>query len=102
MIGIYKIENIINHKIYIGQSIRIMKRWNEHINVECDSLIHKAIKEYGYSNFTFTILELCKKDELDVKEIGKDKDFVFTVTVYVKPEATVKAYKGLEVKKHDK
>lgn len=69
MIGIYKIENIINHKIYIGQSIRIMKRWNEHINVECDSLIHKAIKEYGYSNFTFTILELCKKDELDVKEI---------------------------------
>ena len=26
-IGIYKIENLINHKIYIGQSIHIEKRW---------------------------------------------------------------------------
>lgn len=73
MIGIYKIENIINHKIYIGQSIKIMKRWNEHINVECNSLIHKAIKQYGYNNFTFTILELCSKEELDRKEI----DYIF-------------------------
>ena len=69
MVGIYKIENSINHKIYIGQSTKILKRWNEHINVECDSLIHQAIKKYGYNNFTFTILELCKKEELDAKEI---------------------------------
>jgi trigger factor len=46
-------------------------------------------------------LEVVSKPELDVKEIGKDKDFVFTVTVFVKPEATVKSYKGLEVKKFD-
>lgn len=26
-IGIYKIKNLINHKIYIGQSIHIEKRW---------------------------------------------------------------------------
>ena len=26
-IGIYKIENLINGKIYIGQSIHIEKRW---------------------------------------------------------------------------
>lgn len=46
-------------------------------------------------------LEVVSKPELDVKEIGKDKDFVFTVTVFVKPEAIVKNYKGMEVKKFD-
>ena len=29
-IGIYKIENKINKKIYVGQSINIEKRWKEH------------------------------------------------------------------------
>ena len=28
--GIYKIENLINHKVYIGQSVNIYKRWKEH------------------------------------------------------------------------
>lgn len=30
MIGIYKITNMINQHSYIGQSIHIEKRWNEH------------------------------------------------------------------------
>lgn len=46
-------------------------------------------------------LEVVSKPELDVKEIGKDKDFVYTVTFFVKPEATVKEYKGLEIEKFD-
>ena len=29
MIGIYKIENLINGKVYIGQSVDIKGRWNE-------------------------------------------------------------------------
>ena len=29
-IGIYKIENLINHKKYIGQSIEIERRWINH------------------------------------------------------------------------
>ena len=44
-------------------------------------------------------LEIVSRPELDIKQIGKDKDFVFVVTVCVKPEATVKDYKGIEVKK---
>lgn len=28
--GIYKIENLVNGKCYIGQSINITKRWNNH------------------------------------------------------------------------
>lgn len=32
MIGIYKIENTKNHKVYIGQSIDIEHRFNQHKN----------------------------------------------------------------------
>ena len=46
-------------------------------------------------------LEVVSKPELDVKQIGKGKDLIYTVTLFVKPEATVKKYKGLEVKKID-
>lgn len=46
-------------------------------------------------------LQVVSKPELDVKQIGKGKDLIYTVTLFVKPEATVKKYKGLEVKKID-
>lgn len=44
-------------------------------------------------------LEVVSRPELDIKQIGKDKDFIFVVNVCVKPEAKVKDYKGIEVKK---
>lgn len=44
-------------------------------------------------------LEVVSKPELDVKQIGKGKDFIYTVTFYVKPEVKVKEYKGLEIEK---
>ena len=68
MIGIYKIENLINHKIYIGQSVNIERRWGEHCRSGNKSLIGKAIKKYGKQNFSFVILEECNMDSLDEKE----------------------------------
>lgn len=44
-------------------------------------------------------LEIVSRPELDIKQIGKDKDFIFVVKVCVKPEAKVSEYKGIEVKK---
>ena len=44
-------------------------------------------------------LEIVSRPELDIKQIGKDKDFVFVVTVCIKPEAKVADYKRIEVKK---
>lgn len=67
-IGIYKIENLINGKIYIGQSIHIEKRWSEHCKASSCSLISKAIKKYGKDNFSFQILEECSVDSLTKKE----------------------------------
>ena len=69
MIGIYKIENLLNHKCYIGQSIHIEKRWQEHCRNSTKSIISRAIKKYGKENFSFQVLEECDKDQLAEKEI---------------------------------
>ena len=76
MIGIYKIENLINGKVYIGKSIDIQKRFKSHINESFDKnkpsydhLIHKAIRKYGVENFSFNVIEECLEDDLNNKEI---------------------------------
>lgn len=66
--GIYKIENKINGKIYIGQSIEIERRWQKHLNAKDDFLIHKAIQKYGKNCFSFSILEECDILSLDNQE----------------------------------
>ena len=76
MCGIYKIENLINGKIYVGKSIDIQKRFRTHINdsfnenkPEYNHLIHKAIRKYKVENFSFDVIEECNEDELDSKEM---------------------------------
>ena len=78
MIGIYKIENLINGKVYIGQSINIKERWNEHklINSRAskDALkkqkypLYLAFQKYGLENFSFEVLEECPREQLNEKE----------------------------------
>ena len=57
--GIYKIENIINHKVYIGQSRNIVSRFKRgHLlpNVGEGTLLKNAIHKYGYENFTAEVI----------------------------------------------
>lgn len=57
---IYKITNLINGKIYIGQTIQqIEKRWQSHFCriSKPDGVLGKAINKYGKSNFKKEILE---------------------------------------------
>ena len=68
MIGIYKIENLINGKVYIGQSVHIERRWTEHCLPSARSLIGKAIKKYGKENFSFQVLNECSKEKLNELE----------------------------------
>ena len=71
IIGIYKIENLKNGKIYIGQSINIQKRFNEHQRngyYENSQLIDSAIFDVGIENFSFEIIEECSLSELNDKE----------------------------------
>lgn len=66
-----------------------------------DSVIEDTVDEEYRIAIEENNLEVVSKPELDIKQIGKDKDLIYTVTVFVKPEATVKDYKGIEVKKFD-
>lgn len=73
MIGIYKITNNINKHCYIGQSIHIEKRWEEHKNKynwqrESNKLLYLAFQKYGLENFTFEIIEECNQEQLNIKE----------------------------------
>lgn len=60
---IYKITNMINNKIYIGQTNEPKRRWQEHQRLgntkeeEETKLLYQAIKKYGIDNFTFEIIE---------------------------------------------
>ena len=72
--GIYKITNIVTDECYIGQSVDIYKRWNEHckcglgIDTPPGNKLYKAIQEYGLENFTFELLTTCNQTELNEKE----------------------------------
>ena len=75
MIGIYKIENLINHKVYIGQSVQLSTRWRNHKNSVYNSSLttyeyplYRAMRKYGLDNFAFSIIEECSEDELDERE----------------------------------
>lgn len=67
--GIYKIENLINHKVYIGQSINIEARFVKHKSCKDNCLIHKAIQKYGQNNFSYEIIEECDVQDLNEREI---------------------------------
>lgn len=68
MIGIYKITNLINGKCYIGQSVHIERRWQEHKQPSATSIIAQAIKTYGIKNFSFEVLEETTVKDLDERE----------------------------------
>jgi group I intron endonuclease len=66
---IYKITNLMNGKIYIGQTINSLKRrWNAHCRGNRPGL-NRAIRKYGKDNFTIEIMYKCRNiDELNKKE----------------------------------
>lgn len=66
--GIYKIQNNINHKIYIGQSIDIQRRFLEHKRKKDNCWIHLAIQKYGTENFTFSVIQECPPEKLDERQ----------------------------------
>lgn len=70
MIGIYKITNP-KGKVYIGQSININRRLTAHRNRHTDKciLVYNSITKYGAENHTFEVIEECKPEELNDREL---------------------------------
>ena len=77
MVGIYKIENLINGKVYIGQSVNTSERWLAHKEVltmpshayELKKPLYKDMRKYGIENFSFEIIEECDREKLNEREI---------------------------------
>lgn len=76
MIGyIYKVTNVINGKIYIGQTIQKVKdRWYRHCSksgiseAELNTHFKRAILKYGKENFIVETIEICDSKELNEGE----------------------------------
>ena len=67
-VGIYKITNIKNNMIYIGQSRQLSKRLKSHKNAVEKSYIDNEIRK-NPNDFKYEIIEYCSEEELNEKEI---------------------------------
>lgn len=69
---VYKLQNSINNKVYIGKANNPNERKIRHFsNARTgysknykNQLIHKAITKYGEENFTFEIIEECENETI--------------------------------------
>lgn len=71
--GIYFIKNLINNKVYIGQSKNIYRRaiYHRHElnnNKHSNSHLQYSYNKYGSNNFLFGVIEYCNIDLLTEKE----------------------------------
>ena len=88
--GIYKITNITNQMCYVGQAVNIAERWKQHIKrgmgaeTPTKNKLYPAMMSFGVENFTFEIIQECKKSELDEREdywqdFFKAKEFGYSI-----------------------
>ena len=70
---IYKITNILDNKIYIGQTTEsLQKRFSRHCGYQLNdgTHLHNAMKKYGITNFYIEQIDSAiNQEELDEKEI---------------------------------
>ncbi|NTV90886.1 MAG: trigger factor [Clostridiales bacterium] len=78
-------QNIVE-KFYGEQAL-----YEDAINIICPDAYDAAIAEQG--------INPVDRPEIDIIEIGKNKNLVFSATVTVMPEVELGQYKGVEIKK---
>lgn len=78
-------QNIVER--HYGESIF----FDEAFNIVAPEAYDEAIKENN--------IEVVSRPQIDIVQIGKDKDLIFTAIVSTKPEVELGEYKGLKLKK---
>lgn len=68
MYYLYRITNLLNNKVYIGQSNKEKDRWRQYKyfgrNPEkTGQYIHRAMAKYGASNFIYEVIAMCATEE---------------------------------------
>ena len=78
--GIYKIENLVNSKLYIGSAVNIEQRWGRHrtdLNCNKHHCVHlqRAYNKYGKENFVYSVIEYVenKKDLIFIEQFHMDQ-----------------------------
>ena len=71
--GIYKLTNLKNQKVYIGQANNIGERFKQHIKCGLgidtpSNMLYTAMITDGVENFTFEVLEECERGQLNDRE----------------------------------
>lgn len=72
--GIYKITNLENQKVYIGQSVNIKERLRTHIKrglgaeTPTRNKLYTVMNKVGVENFSYEIIEECPREQLNEKE----------------------------------
>jgi hypothetical protein len=66
--GIYKITNLENQKVYIGQSVNIKERLRTHIKrglgaeTPTRNKLYTVMNKVGVENFSYEIIEECPRE----------------------------------------
>ena len=66
--GIYKITNLKNNLVYIGQTVNFGIRRRDHWSDKTNDDLHNDIQKLGREYFKFEIIEKCDVDQLDERE----------------------------------
>ena len=71
--GVYKLTNLTNQKVYIGQAVDIGERFKQHtkcgLGIDTPSnMLYTAMLKDGVENFTFEVLEECERSALNDRE----------------------------------
>jgi len=104
---LYLITNLLNNKVYVGQSYSETERWRQHkyaARSKPRQYIDCAMKKYGISNFTYEVIaNALTQDDGDFIEIELIKQFNSQnrmIGYNISPGGDAAWNKGLQKEKH--
>ena len=71
--GVYRLQNIVTGRFYIGSSVNVYKRYYRHRQVLREGLkenirISEDCEKHGIKSFVFGVIEYCEKQDLKMRE----------------------------------